>query len=127
MIARKNTICRLFCCKVTRQGAMERRLLNDLFTDRDYNKLERPVLNETDALTVKFGLTIQQIIDVVSTELTILGRIMHQTKRLCYYYLRRSALCHAVRSVSLSFILSFCLCAALGGLSQKESADFTET
>jgi len=44
---------------------MERRLLNDLFITRDYNKLERPVLNETDALAVKFGLTIQQIIGVV--------------------------------------------------------------
>ena len=53
---------------VTHQGAMERRLLNDLFTTGTYNKLERPVLNESDALTVKFGLTIQQIIDVVSTK-----------------------------------------------------------
>jgi len=56
----------LFDETVTRQGAMERRLLNDLFTTRDYNKLERPVFNETEALTVEFGLTIQQIIDVVS-------------------------------------------------------------
>jgi len=47
---------------------MERRLLNDLFVVGTYNKLERPVLNETEALTVKFGLTIQQIIDVVCTE-----------------------------------------------------------
>ena len=58
----------LFGETVTRQGAMERRLLNDLFTTRDYNKLERPVVNETEALTVEFGLTIQQIIDVVSTD-----------------------------------------------------------
>ena len=54
------------CLTVTRQGAMERRLLNDLFITREYNKLERPVRNETEALTVEFGLTIQQIIDVVS-------------------------------------------------------------
>jgi len=47
---------------------MERRLLYDLFTTRDYNKLERPVPNETDPLTVQFGLTIQQIIDVVSIQ-----------------------------------------------------------
>ena len=46
---------------------MERRLLNDLFNTDTYNKLERPVLNESEALAVKFGLTIQQIIDVVST------------------------------------------------------------
>jgi len=63
----------LFGDAVTRQGAMERRLLNDLFTTRDYNKLERPVLNETEALTVDFGLTIQQIIDVVSTDLLTLS------------------------------------------------------
>jgi len=57
---------RLFGATVTRQGATERRLLNDLFNTGDYNKLERPVLNESEALTVRFGLTIQQIIDVVS-------------------------------------------------------------
>jgi len=57
----------LFVDTVSQQGAMERRLLNDLFITGTYNKLERPVLNESEALTVKFGLTIQQIIDVVST------------------------------------------------------------
>ena len=57
----------LFVEIVTHQGAMERRLLNDLFNTDTYNKLERPVLNESEALAVKFGLTIQQIIDVVST------------------------------------------------------------
>ena len=49
-------------------GVMERRLLNDLLINRSYNKLERPVYNETDPLTVVFGLTLQQIIDVVSTQ-----------------------------------------------------------
>jgi len=47
-------------------GAHEKRLLRDLFGDeRQYNKLERPVANESEALTVKFGLVLQQIIDVV--------------------------------------------------------------
>ena len=32
----------------------------------DYNKLERPVYNETDPVNLTFGLTLQQIIDVVS-------------------------------------------------------------
>ena len=45
-------------------GPHERRLINDLL-DR-YQSLERPVFNETEALDLKFGLTLQQIIDVVS-------------------------------------------------------------
>jgi hypothetical protein len=42
----------------------ERRLLNDLL--ETYNKLERPVVNESEAVILTFGLTLQQIIDVVS-------------------------------------------------------------
>ena len=45
-------------------GFYERRLLVDLMSD--YNKLERPVYNETDPVILTFGLTLQQIIDVVS-------------------------------------------------------------
>lgn len=45
-------------------GPHERRLINDLMTK--YNNLERPVANESEALVLKFGLTLQQIIDVVS-------------------------------------------------------------
>ena len=33
---------------------------------KKYNNLERPVANESEALVLKFGLTLQQIIDVVS-------------------------------------------------------------
>ena len=43
----------------------ERRLLNDLLAN--YNKLERPVVNESEAVMLSFGLTLQQIIDVVSS------------------------------------------------------------
>nr|XP_045612629.1 neuronal acetylcholine receptor subunit alpha-7-like isoform X2 [Procambarus clarkii] len=43
-------------------GYHERRLLNDLL--RDYNKLERPTANESSAIVVKLGLTLQQIINV---------------------------------------------------------------
>lgn len=46
------------------QGQHEKRLLNNLLND--YNLLERPVANESDPLEVRFGLTLQQIIDVVS-------------------------------------------------------------
>ena len=45
-------------------GPHERRLLNDLL--EHYNTLERPVYNESEPLTLLFGLTLQQIIDVVS-------------------------------------------------------------
>lgn len=46
------------------QGPHEKRLLTDLLNQ--YNTLERPVANESEPLSVKFGLTLQQIIDVVS-------------------------------------------------------------
>ena len=44
-------------------GTAERRLLNDLM--EYYQKLERPVANESEAIMLKFGLTLQQIMDVV--------------------------------------------------------------
>lgn len=51
----------------SQQGMHEKRLLNTLLAQ--YNTLERPVANESDPLVVKFGLTLQQIIDVVSATL----------------------------------------------------------
>ena len=45
-------------------GSQERRLLSDLL-ETGYNSLERPVYNDTDAINLTFGLTLQQIIDVV--------------------------------------------------------------
>ena len=50
-------------------GSAERRLLEDLMNY--YQKLERPVANESEAVQLKFGLTLQQIMDVVGI------RIMH--------------------------------------------------
>ena len=47
------------------QGYHEKRLLNTLLNN--YNLLERPVANESEPLEVRFGLTLQQIIDVVSS------------------------------------------------------------
>ena len=44
-------------------GSHERRLLNDL--SLNYNKLERPVAEESEALSINFGLALQQILDVV--------------------------------------------------------------
>lgn len=48
------------------QGQHEERLIDDLLVRRRYNRLARPVPKETDALAVEFGLSLQQIIDVVS-------------------------------------------------------------
>ena len=56
----------VYCAAECGGGAHEKRLLRDLFGDeRQYNKLERPVEKESEALTVRFGLVLQQIIDVV--------------------------------------------------------------
>lgn len=47
-------------------GLHEKRLLNDLLDS--YNVLERPVGNESEPLVLSFGLTLMQIIDVVSVQ-----------------------------------------------------------
>lgn len=44
-----------------------KRLYDDLLSN--YNKLVRPVVNVSDALTVKIKLKLSQLIDVVSTKL----------------------------------------------------------
>jgi len=41
-------------------------LYNDLLKLSGYNKLIRPVVNNTDILTVKVGLKLSQLIDIVS-------------------------------------------------------------
>lgn len=48
-------------------GPNEKRLLINLL--HSYNTLERPVSNESEPVIVTFGLTLQQIIDVVSLPL----------------------------------------------------------
>lgn len=48
----------------THAGSQEKRLLHSLLDS--YNVLERPVQNESDPLQLSFGLTLMQIIDVVS-------------------------------------------------------------
>ena len=46
------------------QSYYESKLINTLLSD--YNKMARPVANHSQAVTVYFGLSLQQIIDVVS-------------------------------------------------------------
>ena len=45
------------------EGPSEEQLIRDIFDK--YNKYSRPVPKEDDSLEVKFGVSLQQIIDVV--------------------------------------------------------------
>jgi len=47
-------------------GPYEDLLIKRIFHDSHYYQPSRPVQNESSAIEVKFGLTLQQIIDVVS-------------------------------------------------------------
>lgn len=49
-----------------KSGTQERRLLKTLL--KRYNKLERPVLNESDLVQVHIGLNLQQILDLDETK-----------------------------------------------------------
>lgn len=53
------------CPAESHQGPHEERLINDLLNPYRYNPLARPVENESEALDVKFGLSLQQIVDLV--------------------------------------------------------------
>ncbi len=46
------------------QGEYQRKLYKELMDN--YNRLERPVLNDSAPIVVELGLTLLQIIDVVS-------------------------------------------------------------
>jgi len=60
------TIGVLLCTAVTHGGPHEERLIDDILRNRNYMALARPVAEESDAVVVKFGLSLQQIIRVVS-------------------------------------------------------------
>ena len=49
-----------------------KRLYNDLLVKSGYNKLIRPVANNTEVLTVKLGLRLSQLIGIVSILLILL-------------------------------------------------------
>lgn len=50
-------------------GANQRKLYNDLMVN--YNRLERPVQNDSAPIVVELGLTLLQIIDVVSVHVLL--------------------------------------------------------
>lgn len=54
-----------------------KRLYDDILRRNNYNKLIRPVGNNTDKLTVKLGLRLSQLIDVVSALISILFNVSY--------------------------------------------------
>lgn len=53
-----------FCaCSGSLQGEFQRKLYKELLAN--YNRLERPVVNDSAPILVELGLTLLQIIDVV--------------------------------------------------------------
>lgn len=59
-----NHRCLLSFPLVSQQGESQRRLYRELL--RNYNRLERPVVNDSQPLVVELQLSLLQIIDVVS-------------------------------------------------------------
>ena len=54
------------CFSGSHGGPYEKQLIKALL--KGYERQNRPVLNETAPLILTFGITLQQIIDVVSTK-----------------------------------------------------------
>lgn len=61
-----NLLC-IFIVRVSYGSDDARRLYYDLLKGRKYNKLIRPVGNSSDKLTVRMGIRLSQLIDIVST------------------------------------------------------------
>ncbi|XP_078315737.1 neuronal acetylcholine receptor subunit alpha-7-like isoform X1 [Crassostrea virginica] len=69
-----------FFLKETLQGQNERHLLHFLFKEKHYNPLERPVANESKPIIIKFGITLQQIIDIDEKNQILYSNIWLQMK-----------------------------------------------
>jgi Neurotransmitter-gated ion-channel ligand binding domain len=70
------------------QGPHEKRLLHHLLDK--YNTLERPVANESEPIQVSFGITLMQIIDVVSPALPCFNEILFNILVKCNARYQRS-------------------------------------
>jgi len=80
--------------RLLRPESDAKRLYDDKLRDSGYNKLIRPVGNTSDTLTVRIGLRLTQIIDVVSSSILLLAlptppvrpwfrvQLLHATRRL---------------------------------------------
>jgi len=66
------------------QGEYQRKLYKDLLGN--YSRLERPVVNDSMAIQVELGLTLLQIIDVVS-KLGVGGVCVCVCMCVCVYWL----------------------------------------
>jgi hypothetical protein len=73
------------------QGPHEKRLLHNLLDH--YNVLERPVANESDPLQLSFGLTLMQIIDVVSAVLSVII-VSHDNQAVVAVVTTRAYMCY---------------------------------
>lgn len=69
-----------FLFRETLQGQNERHLLHFLFVEKHYNPLERPVSNESKPIIVRFGITLQQIIDIDEKNQILYSNIWLQMK-----------------------------------------------
>jgi len=69
-VAMVTELCELtgYCLAETQQGPHEERLIDDIFQKRKYQPLARPVAKESDLVNVFLGISLQQIVDVVSTD-----------------------------------------------------------
>jgi len=68
------------CCgRVLRPESDAKRLYDDKLRFSGYNKLIRPVGNTSDTLTVRIGLRLTQIIDVVSSLILMIVIITSQS------------------------------------------------
>uniref|UniRef100_A0A3P9JR58 Neuronal acetylcholine receptor subunit alpha-7 n=1 Tax=Oryzias latipes TaxID=8090 RepID=A0A3P9JR58_ORYLA len=56
------SLCAAFCCQGCHGGVYQRKLYRDLMVN--YNRLERPVQNDSAPIVVELGITLLQIIDV---------------------------------------------------------------
>lgn len=69
------------------QGEYQRKLYKELM--ENYNRLERPVLNDSSPIVVELGLTLLQIIDVVSIFYTLsLYYTMYDTSSARFFYIK---------------------------------------
>jgi len=87
------------CATEVLGGPAEERLIDEIFKVRRYQKLARPVRRESEAVDVVFGLSLQQIIAVVSRSLSL------SLSLSLYFASRTEADCcdgHACLSICLS-------------------------
>jgi len=79
-------------------GPHEERLIEDIMRNRNYTALARPVAEESEAVVVTFGLSLQQIIRVVSCKLVFINRKLRPERKIeklghrVYCLLRQSSM-----------------------------------